>query len=87
MMVMYQKSVCFTSVENPPSRTTVAHTVASVPKPFIALYASALLRIKKLSHSSGSKCPMMFQVVPLCFLAILAMRLIADTRTVSHMMS
>jgi hypothetical protein len=51
------------------------------------LYASALLRIKKLSHSSGSKCPMMFQVVPLCFLAILAMRLIADTRTVSHMMS
>ena len=88
MMVMYQKSVCFTSVENPPSRTTVAHTVASVPKPFIALYASALLRIKKLSHSSGSKSPMIFQaVVPLCFLAILAMGLIADTRTVSHMMS
>uniref|UniRef100_A0A0E0H966 Uncharacterized protein n=1 Tax=Oryza nivara TaxID=4536 RepID=A0A0E0H966_ORYNI len=54
MTVTYQKSCFLTRVENPPSRTTVAQIVASVPRPFITLYTKAVQSRKMLNFSSGS---------------------------------
>ncbi|BAS92195.1 Os05g0141033 [Oryza sativa Japonica Group] len=54
MTVTYQKSSFLMRVENPPSRTTVAQMVASVPMVFIALYKKAVQRRTVLRKSSGS---------------------------------